>query len=171
MFNSATIVTSANILLPCYVMHGSRSPSPGRVACRLPLCWTPVKYFRPNLPDRITQANAQQRLARVLEYVNDLALRIFEINAFSVGQQVIFRASAYRLGQSSAKFFLQKFHDAADPLQGESFAAKSADDRDFREVVKGIHSAPAFTMGLHNAALVPPLKLARRDAREFHYLR
>jgi hypothetical protein len=61
--------------------------------------------------------------------------------------------------------------NAADALQRKTLAAKSAYDRDLRDVVKRVQPDAAFTLGAHNAALVPPLQLTRRDARKFHHLR
>jgi hypothetical protein len=130
-----------------------------------------VKYLRADLFYRVTQAYAQQRLARVLEYVNDLALRVLQINAFSIGQQVILRTVAHRFSQPPSELLLQELHDAADPLQWKPFTPESANHRDLRKVVKGIHPAPAFTLRLHNATFVPPLKLPGRNSRELYHLR
>jgi hypothetical protein len=37
-------------------------------------------------------------------------------------------------------------------------------------MIHGVQAAMPFPLGLHHTALVPPLKLARRDSREGDYL-
>src|SRR5450432_1727524 len=148
-----------------------RTPPSARAARRLLLRRTAVEYLRPDFLHRVTQAHAQQRLARVLEGVNDLTLRVLQVNALSIGQEVIFRAVAYGFSQPMSEFLLQEFHNAADTLQREALVPQSANDRDLRDVIKGVQPAPAFAPRLHDAALVPPLKLARRYARERYHLR
>jgi hypothetical protein len=78
MFNSATIVTSATLCAPDFHLRAIsavlRTPSFACAARRLSLCRAAIENFRPDLFHRVTQTNSQQRLARILEYVNDLAL-------------------------------------------------------------------------------------------------
>jgi hypothetical protein len=59
---------------------------------------------------------------------------------------------------------LQKADDLADSLERETFAPQLADHRYFREIFKGIQAAVAFSYRDDDAALIPPLQLARSDA-------
>jgi hypothetical protein len=119
----------------------------------------------------IAQANAQQRLPRILKDVNHLALRAFEIDALAVSQQVIFRTDGDGLGQPAAQLSLQEPHNAAHLLQRESFTAKRADYRDLGDVISGIEPMPALAARHHDPSLVPPLELPWSNSRKPDYLR
>src|SRR5437016_7441743 len=84
---------------------------------------------------------------------------------------MIIRTTAHRGCQPPPEFLLQEFHDAADALERKAFPAQRTDHSDFRHVVKRIEPAAAFTLRNHNATLVPPLELARRNAGELDHLR
>src|SRR5260370_32354843 len=88
MFSCATIVTSAVAQQP-FSLSGwfhckdrktcSRTPAPAGAARALFLRGTPVEDLRPHLTHRVRQADPQQRLARVLEHVDHLALGVFQV--------------------------------------------------------------------------------------------
>src|SRR5262249_48361700 len=125
MFSSATMVTSVcspipNRPAPPEFQNVSRAAASARAARRLLLRRTPVEDFCPDLAHGVTQAHAQQRLARVLEHVDHLALRVFQVHALAIGQKVVFGAVADRFGQPPPQLLLQELHDAAYPLQSEA---------------------------------------------------
>ncbi len=86
--------------------------------------------------------------------------------SLAIGEQVIFRGAADSFRQAFAELTLQKAHDLADALQGESPAPQLADHGDLGEVFHRIQPAAPFPCWNHNAALVPPLQLAGRDPGE-----
>src|SRR5258708_24997595 len=67
---------------------------------------TPAENLRVHFAHRVAQADSQQRLARVLENVDQLLLRVFEIHALAVGQQMVVRGAADGLRQTPAKLLL-----------------------------------------------------------------
>ncbi len=90
--------------------------------------------------------------------------RCFEIEVRAVGEQVNVGGAADDVGQAFAELALQEAHDLSYPLQREALAAQFADDGYFGEVLQGIHTTMALTLGLDDATLVPPLELAGSDA-------
>src|SRR5215472_6621694 len=126
MFSSATMVTSARTAFTRLHLERdlkfrtsnllslavSRAPATARRARRLLLRRPAIEDLRPHLAHRIAKAHPQQRLARILENVDHLALRVLEIDALAVGKKVIVRAVADGLGQPPSQLSLQKFHDA-----------------------------------------------------------
>src|SRR5262245_61259754 len=100
-FSSATIVTSAisellylDAARPPDERTVSRTSAPAGPSRSLFLGRTPVENLRPHFAHRITQAYAQQRLARILEDVDHLALRVLQVHALAVCEQVVLRAVA-----------------------------------------------------------------------------
>src|SRR5262249_3646098 len=176
MFSSATMVTSVcspvpNWRAPARAAKLSRAPAFACAARRLLLRGAPVEDFRPDLAHGVTQAHAQQGLARVLEHVDHLTLRVLQVNALAIGQEVVLGAVADRFGQPPSQLLLQELHDAAYPLQRKALAPEGADHRDLSDILKRIEPSPAFPLRLHDAAFVPPLELPRRNACKLHHLR
>src|SRR5437763_14413625 len=93
-----------------------------------------TEYYGAHIPHRIVQAYPKQWLAGVLQDVDYLLLRILQVDAFAVGEQMIVGAVAHRLGQPPSKFFLQKFDDAANPLQRNSLASQGTNDGDLGQI-------------------------------------
>ena len=108
-------------------------------------------------------------LARILQEIDDAARRILEENVPSVGQQVIFGSGPHGFDQPFAEFPLQKADDPTNLLQRESTFAQLADHGHFGQIVERIDAIVSFAYWNHDAALVPPLELARADSRELHY--
>src|SRR5258708_36710443 len=104
--HSVRMFSSATMAIPSSLVLGTRKNSsscPGsvlrtssaRAGRRLFLHWSGAGHLRPYLSHRIAQAYTQQRLARVLQDVNDLALSVLHINAPAVRQQALLGASPY----------------------------------------------------------------------------
>src|SRR6185312_15670472 len=88
----------------------------------------------------------------------------------TVSQKVVIGCAADCMGQTLAKFLLQKADYFADSLQGEALAPQLADDRYFREIFEGVQAAMAFSYRHNDAALIPPLQLARCNAGQLDYI-
>src|ERR1700733_1866042 len=120
----------------------------------------------PHLPHGVAQTDTENRLVRVLENIDNLARRSFEIEAIAVGEQVIFGVAIDDLGQTFAEFAVEKTHDLADALQREPLAAEFADHSNFGQAIERVEAAMTFTLRLDHTTLVPPLQLPGRDAGE-----
>src|SRR5947209_10431245 len=166
MFSSATIFT----LLRSHLEH-LRTPSSASVLGRVRLGRPPAEYLGAHLAHGIVQANPQQRLAGVLQNVDYLLLRVFQVDALAVGKQMIIGAIAHSLGQPPPKLLLQEFDDAADALQRHPLAPERTDDGNLSQVFDRIKPVAALPLRDYHLALVPPLQLARSDARQPHHLR
>ena len=77
----------------------------------------------PNLPNRVAQAHAQDRLGGIFQNVDDLAGVGLEVETLAIAEQVKFGVLAHEFRQALAEFAVEKTHDLADALQGESLAA------------------------------------------------
>ena|SRR5438128_11317094 len=75
-------------------------------------------------------------------------------------------ASSDGRGEALAEFALQEANYLSDPLQGKATAAELANDGDLGEILHGVEAAVPFPGGYDDAAFVPPLQLARRDASQ-----
>jgi hypothetical protein len=95
---------------------------------------------------------------------------VFEKDASSVGQQMVFGPVRDRLDQSPLELTLQIANDLTNALKAETTAAKLANNSNFGEIFQGVQAAMTFARRLHNAALVPPLQLACAQARQLLYL-
>lgn len=124
-----------------------------------------------DFPHRIAQAKAEHGLAGVVENVDYLALRVFNVNALAIRQQVIFRTAADDGGKPFAELFLEKLHNPAHALKGKALAAQRADHRDFSYIVQRVEPPAAFPLRNDDVAFVPPLKLPRSNSRKPHDLR
>src|ERR1019366_6849842 len=119
---------------------------------------------------RIAQADRQHGLARVLQQIDHAARRILQENVPSIREQVVFGGGAHRLHQALAEFPLQETDNSANLLQRKSALAQFADDGHLGKIIERIDAQVAFASRYHDAALVPPLELARADPGEFHYV-
>src|ERR1700731_3970602 len=117
-----------------------------------------------NLPESVTEANAQNGLPRILENVDDLPRRSFQIKMRAIGKQVYVGTAGNNFAETLTELALQETHDFADSLQREAFAAEFADYCHFHYVLHRVEAAVALALGLDHAALVPPLELAGGDA-------
>src|SRR5208282_4491171 len=72
--------------------------------------------------------------------------------------------------QPFAKLFLEETDDQADLLQREAALAKLANDGHLGHVVERVDALVPFPRGDDDAALVPPLELARGDSGQRYYL-
>src|SRR5437660_12923112 len=81
-----------------------------------------------------------------------------------------FRTGAHSFHQPLAQLALQEADDPAHALQRESALAKLADHRDLGEVGQRVKAIAAMARGRDEAALIPPLQLAQRDAGQGHNL-
>src|SRR5579872_780586 len=88
----------------------------------------------------------------------------------SVGEQVIVGTTADNLGQALADLALEKAHDLAHALQGESLAPQFANDGDFGQMIHRIEAPMPFPRRLDHATLVPPLQLSWSDSRQRDHL-
>src|SRR5579871_3962698 len=86
-----------------------------------------------------------------------------------VGQEMVFGILVDDLRQSLAEFPIQKAHDLAHTLKGEPLAPQFADDGQFRQMPGVVEPAMPLALGLHHAALIPPLQLPRSDAGQRNY--
>src|SRR5260370_628406 len=116
MITSRSCTTSAAEPRSTAIADNSRTSALPRAAGLRPRR-TPAENLRMHFAHRIAQTDSKQRLARVLENVDHLFLRVFHIHALAVGQQMVVRIAADRLRQSPSKLLLQKLHDAAHFLQ------------------------------------------------------
>jgi hypothetical protein len=124
----------------------------------------PCDDLSPHLPNRIAEANAQNGLFRILQDVDNLPRRGFQIKMRAVSEQMYVGGSSNDFAEAFAKLALQETHDLADALEREAFAPELADDGRFHDVLQGVKAAMSLALGLDHAALIPPLELARRDA-------
>jgi len=125
--------------------------------------------LRSHLAHGITETDGQHGLTRILQDIYDLLRRSLQIKGAAVGEQVVSGGAADGVRQALAELPLQKTHDLAHALQRESAAAQFTDDSDFGQIFHGIEATVAFARGNHNAALIPPLQLAWRDAGEIDH--
>jgi hypothetical protein len=121
----------------------------------------PCYDLSPHLPNRVTKANAQNGLLRILEDVDDLPRGGFQVKMRAVGEQMYVGSSAHDFSEAFAELALQESHDLADSLEREAFAPEFADHRHLHDVLHGVKAAMALALGLDHASLVPPLELAR----------
>src|SRR5580692_8066696 len=77
-----------------------------------------------------------------------------------------FRVAVDDFGQTFAEFPVEEADDLAHALQGKSLAAELADHRDLGELVHRVEATMTLALRSNHAALVPPLQLARCDARQ-----
>src|SRR4029077_17575168 len=124
----------------------------------------PGDDLSPHLPKRVAEANAQNGLLRILQDVDDLPRRGFQVKMGAVGEQMYVGGSSNDFAQAFAELALQETHDLADSLERETFAPEFADDGHFHDVLHGVKATMALAFGLDHAPLVPPLELARGDA-------
>src|SRR6185437_10665737 len=150
MLNWPTMVTSVG-LAPLLLLFLFRCRS-----CELPSRASALEFARgllvfrgpasenisPYFSNRIAQADPEQRLAGVLENVNDLSLGVFQKDALPVGQQMVLRTIGDSFGKPSSKFLLQELHDAANALQRKCLAPKGTDHGDFGQVFRRVHPPP-----------------------------
>jgi hypothetical protein len=125
----------------------------------------------PNLAHGVAQTDPQNGLIRVFEDIYDLLCRSLEKKMSAVGQQVTVGVVVDYFRQPLAQLATQETKDLAHVLQRESLAAELADDGDFADLVHGIEPAMTFPLRLDDAALIPPLQLAGRDAGKGDYVR
>jgi hypothetical protein len=123
--------------------------------------------LRPHLAHGIAQADGEHGLPGVLQHVDGLLRGSLDVNALPIGKQVTVTAAADRFHQALAEFLLQEADDLAHALQRKAAATKVADDRDLSDIVERIEAPVPLLAGNDQAALVPPLQLARRNAGEF----
>src|SRR6185437_5919548 len=124
----------------------------------------------PDGAHRVTQTDAQDGLARVFQDVDDLFGRGLQVQAGTVGEEVVLGAAAYGFRKAAAQVALQKTHYPANLLQRKAAPAQIGNDRDLRQVIERIEAAMTLPGGNHNALLVPPLQLPRRDTGQFDNL-
>src|ERR1019366_9381945 len=118
---------------------------------------------------RIAQADRQHGLARVLQQIDHATRRILQENVPSIREQVVFGGGAHGFYQPLAEFPLQKADDPTDLLQRKSALTQFANDGPLDNITERIAARVAWGSRYHDAALVPPLELARADPGEFHY--
>src|SRR6266850_3150051 len=126
-------------------------------------------------PYRIGEADGENRLARVLQYVDDVLRRGLYVNVGTICQQMYIGAAVLFLGvdglhQPLAELALQEPQHLAHALQGKALAAKLPDNRDLRQIIERVQPPPAGACGRDDALLIPPLQLAARDAGKGDYL-
>jgi hypothetical protein len=121
----------------------------------------PGNDLGPYLSNRVAEANTQNGLTGILQDVDDLLRRGFEIKMSAIGEQVNVGVAANDFGKAFPELTLQEPHDFADALQGKTFAAQLADDRHLSEVLHRVQTVVADPRWPDDAALVPPLELAR----------
>src|SRR5919109_2967883 len=125
---------------------------------------------RPHLPHGIAEADREHRLPRVLQNVENLFGRSFQIKSASIGKHVIFRGAADRLSQAFTEFALEETHNSTDTLKRKAFVPQLAYHCSLCQVLHRIQAAMALAHGYDNAAFVPPLQLPRGDAGEGDYI-
>jgi hypothetical protein len=103
-------------------------------------------------------------LLGVAKQIHDAMLGVAEEDAVAVGEQVQVGAARGQIGQTVAEVAAQQGHHAADALKTEAAAAEVAEHGQFGEIFGGVDAAMAFAGGHHDSLLVPPLKLAWREA-------
>ena len=114
----------------------------------------------------IGDADEEHGLTGILQNVDDAFGAFFEIDGFAVGDQVEVGVGGENFGEALAHFALEEAEDAADFLEGESFAAEFSDDGDFEDFLGVINAAMAFVAGGDDFAFIPPLQLAETDAAD-----
>src|SRR5581483_2194133 len=82
----------------------------------------------------------------------------------SVGQEMEVRIAVQNLTKPLAELSFKETHDFPHPLQGEAFPPKLANDGNLGQLMHRVNSPVPFARRLDDAALVPPLQLAGRDA-------
>lgn len=105
----------------------------------------------------IAQTDGEQRLAAVLEHINDAPRGGLQEDVAAVGEQVVFGPGGDDLDQALAQLFLQESDNLAHALQAEATAAQLADHGDLGNVVEGVEAAVAFAGGRDDATFIPPL--------------
>src|SRR3954447_19306079 len=125
---------------------------------------------RTNLSNGVAQADGQHGLARILKNVHDLSGRSLQVDGLSVGEQMVFRASAHGFGQTLSEFLLQKSNYLADTLERKPAASQFADHSNFTQLLHGVHAPVPFPGRNHDAALVPPLQLTSGDSGKGHHV-
>jgi len=88
----------------------------------------------------------------------------------TIGKQVIFGRGTNRRCQAGAEFLGKKCDHLAHALQGESAAAKLADNGCGYELIPVVNAPVSVTHGSDQSALIPPLQLAGRDAGEADHI-
>ncbi len=116
--------------------------------------------------DRIAQTDGKHGLASVFQDIDHTARRILQEDMAAIREQVIFGRSAYGFHQPPAKLTLEEPDYPANFLEREAAFAEFADHCNFSEIVHRIDALVTVAGGNHDAALVPPLKLAQADASE-----
>jgi len=114
-----------------------------------------------------SQAEGKQRLLRIPQQIHDAMLGVAEKNALAVGKQVQVAAARGQIGQAVAEVAAQQGHHAADALQAEAAAAEIAEHGQFGKIFDGVNAAVSTAGGHYDSLLVPPLKLAWREAGTF----
>src|ERR1019366_9835164 len=84
----------------------------------------------------------------------------------AVGKKVILRRRTDSSGNAGAEFLLQETNHFPHALEREAAPAELAEDRHGHEFVPVVDAAVPLPVGLHDAALVPPLQLTGGDSRE-----
>jgi hypothetical protein len=110
-----------------------------------------------DLMNGVAQADGEQRLAAVLQHVDDTSGGVLDENVPAVGQEVVFGSGGDGLYKALAQLALKESDDLADALEAETATAKFADDGDLGDIVEGVETAMAFAGRHHDSALVPPL--------------
>src|SRR5580704_8632853 len=123
-----------------------------------------------HLSNCVAEADAENGLTGILQDVDDLLCRCFEVKMSTVGEQVNIGIAADDFGETFTELTLQEPHDFADSLQGKTFAAQLANDRHLGEILHRVQTRVSDSRGLDDAALVPPLELARGYAGQNEHL-
>src|SRR5579864_500273 len=79
-------------------------------------------------------------------------------------------SAADNLGEPLADFPVQKAHDLAHALERKTLAPQFADHGHLGQLSQRKKPPVPFPLGLYDAALVPPLKLARCNAGQGDHL-
>ena len=115
------------------------------------------------MADGIAEADRQHGLAGVLQDVDNLLGRGFQVEIRPVSKKVIIGGTGHGLRQAFAELLLQEANHFTDTLQGESAVAQLTNHGDFGEIFHGVEATVPFPRRYHDAALIPPLQLAWGD--------
>src|SRR5260370_16108033 len=110
-------------------------------------------------PGLIADAHQKHRLLGVLEEIDDALVLVFQIDGFSIGDQVQVGSGLHDIRQALAHFALQEAQHAADLLQRKSLAAEFRDHGDLDHFRGEAASAMTFVAPRYQLGFVPPLQL------------